>query len=87
MKKENKKNLPNGSIKNILLVMSLLLVLFSPIFGAEISFYVAALFVVLSAIYMMLKRNLTLKNDRIVVLFLISMLVATATAFSLKYFL
>lgn len=73
-------------IKNILLVIAITIVLLSPLLGSQLSFYISVIFILISAIYVMFKKNLTLKKDRIIVLFLVSLLIAIITAFLSRHF-
>ena len=90
MKLEKNKKFFNESnvqkIKNILLLVCSILVLFSPLLGAEISFYISSFFILSGGMYIMTKKNLTLKKDRTILLVLLSILIASIMAFTLKSF-
>ena len=73
--------------KNVLLLICSIVVLFSPIIlGTKVAFYISLFFILTGGIYIMMKKNLTIKNDRTILLVLLSMFVAIIMAVSLRYF-
>ena len=73
--------------KNVLLLICSIVVLFSPIIlGTKVAFYISLFFILTGGIYIMMKKNLTIKNDRTILLVLLSMFGAIIMAVSLRYF-
>lgn len=71
--------------KNILLLICSTIVLVVPIFSFELGFYISLFFILVGGIYIMTKKNLTLKKDRTILLVLLSLLMAMITSFSLRF--
>ncbi len=71
--------------KNILLLICSTIVLVVPIFSFELGFYISLFFILTGGIYIMTKKNLTLKKDRTILLVLLSLLMAMITSFSLRF--